>query len=114
MNVAAALLAASAVFGAAATACKQTRDEVLATGDMNEYLASSEAIRTPRLSMLRKEGPYFWLAILLGYEGERHDGESTKKIRFFEAAEAKAVELGVSRKGGSGPLVVFSRLRELR
>jgi len=54
-------------FAAAALACKQARDEIIAMGDMNKYLGSSQAIRTPRLSILRKEGPYFWPAILLGY-----------------------------------------------
>lgn len=51
----------------AATALKEARERVLKTDNMGKYLATDEPIRTPRLSMLRAEGPYFWLAILLGY-----------------------------------------------
>lgn len=51
----------------AATALRAAQRQVLAAGDMNAYLASDRPIRTPRLSMLRAEGPYYWLAILLGY-----------------------------------------------
>lgn len=52
---------------AAAEHLAEEHDNVVETADMNEYLATSEPIRTPRLSMLRAEGPFFWLAILLGY-----------------------------------------------
>jgi len=51
----------------AAAALRTARQEVLAVGNMDTYLETDEEIRTPRLSMLRAEGPYFWLAILLGY-----------------------------------------------
>ncbi len=51
----------------AAVACRQARTKVLEVGNMNTYLATTVPIRTPRLSMLRAEGPYYWLAILLGY-----------------------------------------------
>ena len=43
------------------------RQVVLETDDMTRYLETAATIRTPRLSMLRTEGPFFWLAILLGY-----------------------------------------------
>lgn len=51
----------------AAAAMEASREKVLTTGNMDEYLATEEPLRTPRLSMVRAEGPYFWLAILLGY-----------------------------------------------
>lgn len=51
----------------AATACQEARSKVVEVANMNTYLETSEPIRTPRLSMLRSEGPFFWLAILLGY-----------------------------------------------
>ncbi len=51
----------------AASACRQARAKVLEVGNMNTYLHTAAPIRTPRLSMLRAEGPYYWLAILLGY-----------------------------------------------
>lgn len=51
----------------AAAALRAAQQQVLAVGDMNAYLATDRPIRTPRLSMLRAEGPYYWLAILLGY-----------------------------------------------
>jgi Na+/proline symporter len=43
------------------------RQVVIDTGDMNEYLQTDEPVRTPRLSMLRAEGPFSWLAVMLGY-----------------------------------------------
>lgn len=51
----------------AAAACQQARVKVLEVDNMNTYLETTAPIRTPRLSMLRTEGPYYWLAILLGY-----------------------------------------------
>lgn len=54
-------------FAAAAADCKAASAKITAVGDMNAYLESTAVIRTPRLSMLRAEGPFFWLAILLGY-----------------------------------------------
>ncbi len=51
----------------AADSLRAAQRQVLAAGDMNVYLATERPIRTPRLSMLRAEGPYYWLAILLGY-----------------------------------------------
>ena len=56
-----------AVARQAAADLRQERTNVLQTADMAKYLATDRPIRTPRLSMLRAEGPYFWLAILLGY-----------------------------------------------
>jgi len=58
---------AAGEFAPAASSLRAAREKVLATGDMNKYLETERPIRTPRLSMLRAEGPYFWLAILLGY-----------------------------------------------
>ncbi|MBM4089239.1 MAG: hypothetical protein FJ276_07390 [Planctomycetes bacterium] len=51
----------------AASACRRARAKVLEVGNMNTYLETAAPIRTPRLSMLRADGPYYWLAILLGY-----------------------------------------------
>jgi Na+/proline symporter len=61
------LASAADCFVPAATALRAAQQQVLAAGDMNAYLATDRPIRTPRLSMLRAEGPYYWLAILLGY-----------------------------------------------
>jgi Na+/proline symporter len=58
---------ASGDWAAVAADLQAARARVLQLQDMNVYLSSDEPIRTPRLSMLRAEGPYFWLAILLGY-----------------------------------------------
>jgi Na+(H+)/acetate symporter ActP len=51
----------------AAAALKQEREKIQQIGDMNRYLKTAESMTTQRLSMLRAEGPYYWLAILLGY-----------------------------------------------
>jgi uncharacterized sodium:solute symporter family permease YidK len=61
------LASATESFVPAATALRAAQQRVLAAGDMNAYLATDRPLRTPRLSMLRAEGPYYWLAILLGY-----------------------------------------------
>lgn len=61
------LASAAKSFVSAATALRAAQRQVLAAGDMNAYLTTDRPIRTPRLSMLRAEGPYYWLAILLGY-----------------------------------------------
>ena len=57
----------SADFADAAADLEAEKTKIVATKDMNRYLDSDATIRTPRLSMLRTEGPFFWLAILLGY-----------------------------------------------
>ncbi len=54
-------------FAGAAADLDAARLRVLEIADMNRYLSTGATIRTPRLSMLRTEGPFFWLAILLGY-----------------------------------------------
>jgi uncharacterized sodium:solute symporter family permease YidK len=46
---------------------RSAQADVIAANDMNKFLESDEPVRTPRLSMLRAEGPYLWYAILLGY-----------------------------------------------
>jgi len=61
------IVVVEADFAAAAADLENERQRVITTADMNAYLESDATIRTPRLSMLRAEGPYFWLAILLGY-----------------------------------------------
>ncbi len=57
----------SAQFAAAAEACKSASKKITETGDMTQYTGDDKPTRTPRLSMLRSEGPFNWLAILLGY-----------------------------------------------
>jgi Na+/proline symporter len=52
---------------AVAADLRAQKAEIIELQDMNKYLAAAQPVRTPRLSMLRAEGPYFWLAILLGY-----------------------------------------------
>jgi len=52
---------------AAASALRAEAKRVDEVGDMKLYLETDLPVRTPRLSMLRAQGPYFWLAILLGY-----------------------------------------------
>ncbi|MEM8681760.1 MAG: hypothetical protein AAGF97_20615, partial [Planctomycetota bacterium] len=59
--------AASSDLASAATVLR-TASAQLASGEMTETVAAAiQPARTPRLSMLRSEGPYYWLAILLGF-----------------------------------------------
>ena len=51
----------------AVDALHAARDQVIELDNMNRFLETEKPIRTPRLSMLRAEGPYLWYAILLGY-----------------------------------------------